>query len=209
MTRGGSVRQRRPARTRPPTAHRTPARSRSRSTPSGRATTPRPRSRTVPMPRGARASRARAPGAARAAGPMPGPAATETFIGRVPIGGLFLRRRVGERRSRRGNRRPAAAAHVRGSRTPTGPPQARAAPSPAQRPSGTTKYLLNDGSSEASTVASSRLASDRNSARSERRIIHLRGPAFEARSSPFAIQRRTVTTVTCSSSATCATVDKR
>ena len=68
--------------------------------------------------------------------------------------------------------------------------------------SGTTRYRRKAGSSEVSASTLPGGADLRKAARSARRTIQRRGPAFDARSSPVAIQRRTVTTVTWSSSAT-------
>lgn len=62
--------------------------------------------------------------------------------------------------------------------------------------SGTTRCLQNDGSSDGSAKDSSCADAARNASRSDRRTIHRRGPAFEARKAPELIQRRTVTTVT-------------
>ena len=154
-----------------------------------------------------------APGGARAVVATPDPGATRTPHrphSRMPPAPARPHRRAPGAAAR--TRHPAAAGHVRGSPTPTDPPPALAAPSPARRSLrhhqvAPERRVL--GHLDAGVAIAAGAAADRNASRSERRIIHFRGPAFEARSWPVVIHRRTVTTVTCSSSATWAGVRYR
>jgi len=124
--------------------------------------------------------------------------------GRRPAPGRRRRRALAS--AARSRHRGAAACH-RGPRPASVPRIGRAALWRAQRSSGATRCRRNAGSSDGASAAEVEVVSAaRNRSRSERRTVHRRGPALDARSSPAVIHRRTVPTVTCSSSATCAGV---
>jgi hypothetical protein len=124
-----SARPRRRDPRRPRTAPRTPARSPRRSHRSAHGTTPRPHRRSAPTPPRAPTTRAMVPGAARAAAATPGRAASRTPD--RPHSRMRPAPAPPHQRALEGavqTRHPAAAAHVRESPTPSGPPRARAAP---------------------------------------------------------------------------------